>query len=167
MLSRFHTDRPGRSSCPRHSGAPRGRHSEAGLTLIECMLAVGIASIISLSTLSAISFARTVNELELERTRAHELVCQALEIERFELFTWTMADTVQTIWDNATPDDSSDDTTGTLSVIVRDPATGVTLTSAPDPAVMVEIEATLSWHPRVGRLSGKTLSESVVSMKVP
>jgi len=131
------------------------------------MFAVGIASIISLSTLSAIDFARTVNELELERSRAHEIVCQALEVERFELFTWTSANSTQTIWDNATPDNISDDTTGTLSVIVRDPATGAMLTSAPSPAVVVEIEASLSWHPRVGRLSGKTLTESVVTYKVP
>ena len=139
----------------------------AGFTLVECLIASAIAAISFLATLYILAFARIHNEMEQERTRAHQIVCQKLEIERYQLFTWTHAQSEQTIWDNGTPDDTSDDTVGTLELIVKHPETCEVLTSAPDPAVLVEIEATLTWTVRGGRLSGKVLRETTMTYKAP
>ena len=131
------------------------------------MFATAIASLGILGTLSLLAYARIHNEVEQERARAHQIVCQKLDIERYQLFTWTQSNSEQTIWDNGTPDDPDDDTVGTLEMIVRNPQTGEVLSAAPNPSVLLEIEATLSWHPRGGRLSTKTLRETVMTYKAP
>ncbi|MFW6255983.1 MAG: type II secretion system protein [Candidatus Sumerlaeota bacterium] len=143
------------------------RRHQSGFTLVECIIAVAICSILFLATLSALNFARVHNELEQERNRAHQIVCQYMEEERFRLFSWTQSESEQTIWDNGTPENTEDDTIGTLEVEVRDPETGAVLTMAPNPARMVEIEVALSWEPRVARLKSKTLRESAVILKSP
>jgi type II secretory pathway pseudopilin PulG len=137
-------------------------------TLIECVFAMGICSVIALSTLSALSFAREKNELEQERTRAHQIVTQWLEVNRFNLFTWTSTQAPQVLWANSTAT-TSDDTNGTLEVVVTNPADGTILTSStmPNPAVMVQIEATMTWHPRGSLGSGRTLRETVMTYKAP
>jgi len=138
-----------------------------GFTLIESLIASAIATLCILVILSLLGFLRMHNELEQERNRAFEIVCQALDLERHQLFSWTQSRTVQTIWDNGTPTDSSDDTLGNLEVIVKNPKTGEVLTSPPDPAILVEIEATLSWKHRGPRLEGKDMRETVMTYKVP
>jgi prepilin-type N-terminal cleavage/methylation domain-containing protein len=141
--------------------------TRCGVTLIECIIAMTITALIMISTLTLLGFARMQNELEQERTRAHQIICQTLDIERYKLFTWTQSMSQQTIWDNGTSDDSSDDTLGTLEVIVRDPKTGQTLSAAPDPATLVEIEATITWTHRGPRLEGKSMRETVITYKAP
>ena len=146
--------------------------TKRGFTLVECLIASAIAGVSVLATLSLLGAARLNNELEQQRSRAHQIVCQAIEIERYKLFTWTESKKVVTIWDNGTPDNTEDDTEGLLAVIVRDPKTGNVLSSAPDPATMVEIEAALMWRPRGTRLDrgaeqGKWFKESVMTYKVP
>jgi len=138
-----------------------------GFTVVEAMAASAIASLAILSTLSLLGFIRMHNELEQERTRAHQIVCQALEVERYRLFTWTKSDSEQTIWDNGTPQDPSDDTVGTLEVVVSDPSTGQVLTQAPNPARLLMIEATLTWQSRASRVSDKIMRESVMTYKAP
>ncbi|HUT26293.1 MAG TPA: hypothetical protein VM492_18335 [Sumerlaeia bacterium] len=137
-----------------------------GFSLIECLFAVGVAAVVFLSTLALLGFARLHNANEQERTRAHEIVCQHVEVERHKLFTWTASARNQTVWDNGTPDNLTDDTIGVLEVIVRDPATGASFTSAPNPAQLVEIEATITWHPR-GRMAGKILRETAIVYDAP
>lgn len=137
------------------------------MTLVECMIAVAIAAILVLATLSALAFARVQNSFAQERVRAHQIVSQKLEIERYHLFTWTGTGSQQTIWDNQTPGDTSDDTIGTLEIEVRDAATGAVYTSAPNPATLLEIEATLTWNPRGPRLGNKTFRESAITYKAP
>jgi type II secretory pathway pseudopilin PulG len=136
-------------------------------TLIECVLAVGVCSVVALATLSGLSFARTKNELEQERTRAHQIVTQWLEVNRFQLFTWTSTEAPQVLWSNNSGA-AQDDTNGTLEVVVTNPLDGSTVTSStmPNPAVMVQIEATLTWHPR-GMNSNRTLRETVMTYKAP
>jgi Tfp pilus assembly protein PilV len=95
-----------------------------GFTLVECLLALVLATLIFTATLSMLGFARSHNQVEQERCRAHQIVCQALETERFNLFPKTQSDSIVTVWDNGTPADPSDDTTGELDITVRDPATG-------------------------------------------
>ena len=118
-------------------------------------------------TITLLTFARSQNEREQERLRAHQIVSEALELERYQLFTWTQSQTTRMIWDNATPDNPDDDTTGQLEVIVTDPETGAVLTTAPDPARLVVVEATVSWTPRGARFAGETLRETVMTFKVP
>jgi Tfp pilus assembly protein PilE len=138
-----------------------------GVTIIESVIAAAIASIAMLGVMTFLGYARMHNEIEQERSRAHELVCQALEIERYKLFTWTQTQSQKTIWDSGTPDDYSDDTIGTLEIIVRNPKTNQVLSQAPDPATLVEIEATLTWNYRGGSASGKVLHETVMTYKAP
>jgi hypothetical protein len=106
------------------------------------------------------------NEIEQERTRAIQIICQKMDVETFHLFTWTKTDSTVTIWDNGTPSDPNDDTKGTLEVIVRDPDTKAVLTQAPNPARLVEIEVTLRWKHR-GPRPVELLQETVITCKVP
>ncbi|HBF33246.1 TPA: hypothetical protein DDW35_01655 [Candidatus Sumerlaeota bacterium] len=137
-------------------------------TLIECVFALGICSVIAVATLSSLTFARAKNELEQERTRAHQIVTQWLEVNRFNLFTWTSTLSPQVLWGNNSSA-TGDDTNGTLEVVVTNPLDGTILTSStmPNPAVMVQIEATLTWHPRGAMGSGRTLHETVMTYKAP
>ncbi|MFC1601708.1 prepilin-type N-terminal cleavage/methylation domain-containing protein [Candidatus Sumerlaeota bacterium] len=140
----------------------------AGFNLLEVMVAVAVLGICFLGTLSVLAFARLQNELEQQRTRAHQIVSQALEIEAYELFTYSSTVVETTIWDNGTPDDPSDDTMGWLVVIVSNPDTGEILFTAPDPAIMVQIEATVLWYPQGTRMANsKFLQESVITCKAP
>jgi prepilin-type N-terminal cleavage/methylation domain-containing protein len=139
----------------------------AGFTLIECLLALVLATLIFTATLSALGFARAHNQVEQERCRAHQIVCQALETERFNLFPKPQSGSIVTVWDNGTPTDPADDTTGELDITVRNPATGATLAKAPDPAILIEIEATLTWHPRAARWKPREMHETVITYKAP
>lgn len=131
------------------------------------MIAVAIASVLFLATLSALSFARVINAVEQERSRAHQIVCQALDQESAKLFTWTASNSQQTIWDNNTPDNTADDTIGALDVRVTDVRTGTQITTVTLGDELVQVEATLTWSPRLSRLSHKTLRESVMTYKAP
>jgi len=137
-----------------------------GFSLIECLIASGIAALAIIATLSLILYVRMSNEIEQERTRAIQIICQKLDVETFHLFTWTKTDSTVTIWDNGTPSDPNDDTKGTLEVVVRDPDTRTVLTQAPNPARLVEIEVTLRWKHR-GPRPVELLQETVITCKTP
>lgn len=143
------------------------RKHNAGFTIVETVIASAIAAFSIMATLSLLTFARLVNEIEQERARAHQIVCQKLEIERYQLFTWTQTGSEVTIWDNGTPDNETDDTKGLLEIVVTDPATGAVLLAAPDPAVVIQIEATLTWRVRGGRPAEKDLRETAITYKAP
>jgi len=131
------------------------------------MIALAIGAMVIMATLSLLIFARTHSQREQERLRAHQIVAEILELERFQLFTWTQSQSTRIVWDNGTPDDLSDDTTGQLQVIVTDPATGAVLTAAPEPAKIVAIEATLTWTPRGSRRANEIVRETVMTLKAP
>ena len=135
-------------------------------TLVECMIAVAIVAIGPLSILSILAWVRLHNDLEQERSRAHQIVSEAMENLRLELYTCLTAGDTVTVWDNGTPDITSDDTIGNLEVIIFDPETNALLEKAPDHAKRVGVEVTLSWNPR-GRLSGKTYRETVMTYLSP
>jgi type II secretory pathway pseudopilin PulG len=143
------------------------RRNGTGFTLIEAVIASGIATFAILTILYLLAFLRLHNELEQETNRAFQIVTQAMDLERYQLFSWAQSYTVQTIWDNGTPTDPSDDTVGNLEIIVKDPKTGNVLTSPPDPAVLVQIEAILTWTPRGPRLAKKLMRETAMSYIVP
>ena len=144
------------------------RRTRSGFTLVECVIASAITAVAFLGTLYCLGLARMHNALEQERARAHQIVCQTLEIERYKLFTWSETDRVRTIWDNGTPENPNDDIQGVLDVIVRDSATGAELHKG-DPIsweMLMEIEATIEWSPP-GRRSDKILRETAMTYKAP
>ncbi len=138
-----------------------------GFSLVEALIASGIAGIAILSTLSLLAFSRLHNEIEQERSRAHQIVSELLEVETYKLFTWTQTHTETTIWNNGTPDDTTDDTVGTVEIVIRDAQDGTVLSSIPLPARMVEIEATITWKHRGSKIPNKTLHETVMTYKSP
>ena len=143
------------------------RRPRQAFSLIECMFSVAIVAIVFLGTLSLLGFAQMHNAHEQERTRAHEIVSQYLEVERHKLFTWTASAQEQTVWDNGTVDDTSDDTIGILRLIVRDPATGTIFAMAPNPAQIVELEAIIVWRPRGRMAKTKVMHESAITYDSP
>lgn len=138
----------------------------AAFTIVEIMMASLIALVAITATLNLLFYARTNNELEQERTRAFQIISQKLDVETYKLFTWTQSDAQVTIWDNATPDDPNDDTRGLMEIIVRDPDTRQVLNAVPNPARMVEVEATIRWKHR-GPRPNRLMSETVITTKVP
>ena len=157
-------------SIPRRWKAGTARFSTlrrpAGFSLVELLIAVAIAAFGILSTLSLLIFDQAQNDQEQQRARAHQIVCEEMERVRHELFSRVTSGTEVTVWDNGTPDDATDDTQGTMEVVISDPATGAELTAAPVPAVIVRAEVTLTWNP-AGRMSGKTLRETAMTCLVP
>lgn len=137
----------------------------AGFSLIESMIATAILSLGFLGTVSLITFARVQNDLEQERARAHQIVTEKLEEIQRDLYTFLTPGSEVTIWDNGTPDNSSDDTTGQLEVVARD-SDGNTVAVAPNPAIRLVVEVTLTWNPR-GRLAGKTMRETAMTYIAP
>jgi prepilin-type N-terminal cleavage/methylation domain-containing protein len=142
--------------------------SSRGFSLVECLIASAIAALAIIATLSLILYVRMSNEIEQERTRAIQIICQRLDEETFHLFTWTKADSIVTIWDNGTPNDPNDDTKGTLEVIVRDPddPTNVFTNATQTAGRLVEIEVTLRWKHR-GPRPVELLQETVITCKAP
>lgn len=145
---------------------PRLNHRTTGFTLVEAMIAMSIAALGATSTLTMLTMERVGNSMEQERSRAHQMVSEELERVRLELYPRITAASQVTVWDNGTPNDTSDDTLGTKEVVFKNPETGATLAAAPVPAKRVQVEVTLTWHPR-GRLHGKTMHESIVSYIAP
>jgi prepilin-type N-terminal cleavage/methylation domain-containing protein len=135
-----------------------------GFTLIEAVITVLIVAMGCIGALSLIQFLRLQNVLAQERARAHQIVCEEMDRQRHELFPQITGGTTVTVWDNGTPDDPTDDTMGTIEVIVRD--TDGNLLPAVVGNRRVQVEVTLTWNPR-GRLSNKTYHETVMTYIAP
>jgi prepilin-type N-terminal cleavage/methylation domain-containing protein len=136
-----------------------------GFSLIEAMIAVIIAAIAVIGGFQLIIFTRVQNALEQERARAQQVVSEELERVRHTLYPRITGGKTLTVWDNGSPGDTTDDTIGTLEVIVRDPD-GNQLFAAPVPAVRVTVEVTLSWNSRA-RLKTHTFRETMMTYIAP
>lgn len=136
-----------------------------GFTIVEAMITVLIITAASIGGIEMVVFVRTQNTLEQERSRAQQIVSSEMERLRHELYTHITGGSTVTVWDNGTPADTTDDTIGTLEVIVHDPD-GNLLTEAPVPSVAVKVEVTLTWNPR-GRRHGSTFKETVMTYIAP
>lgn len=137
----------------------------SGFTLIEALIAIIIATLGAISTLSLLAFTRLHNEEEQERSRAHQMVSQKMEEIRYELYTAITPGEDVVLWDNGTPADTTDDTPGVMTVTMWD-ADGNELTAAPTQAQRIQVEVTLTWNPR-GRRADQTLRESVMTYIAP
>lgn len=137
-----------------------------GYSLVEMVIAVIVVMLGSAGIISLLSFNHLQNMLEQERNAAHQLVLEEMEQFRSTLYTHLQGSSREvTVWDAGTPD-VADDTLGTMEVQMRDAISGAVLASAPIPAKQLQVEVTLTWHPR-GRLSGKTYRESVMTHLTP
>jgi prepilin-type N-terminal cleavage/methylation domain-containing protein len=136
-----------------------------GFTLVEAAIGIVIVSIGAIATLTLLMFTRLHNAEQQERARAHQIVSQEMEQRHADLYTNLTPGTTVTIWDNGTPDDTTDDTVGTLFIYVRD-ADGNLITQTPIPWERVEVEVTLAWNGR-GRRAGIELRESLVTYMSP
>lgn len=137
----------------------------SGFTLVEALIAIIIATLGAISTLTLLAFTRLHNEEEQERSRAHQMVSQKMEEIRYELYTAITPGEDVVLWDNGTTDDTTDDTPGVLTVKMWD-ADGNELAAAPVEAQRIQVEVTLSWNPR-GRRAEQTLQESVMTYIAP
>ncbi len=152
----------------RHERVHMNRYPSAtrrAFSLIEALVTILIITAASIGGIEMAIFIRTQNTMEQERLRAHQIVCSEMERLRSNLYTHITGGSTVTVWDNGTPDDTSDDTIGILEVVVRD-KTGALLTAAPVPAVAVRVEVTLTWNPR-GRRHGSTFRETVMTWIAP
>lgn len=136
-----------------------------GFSLIEALIAVIVVTMGSIATIQLLAATHVQSELDEERARAHQLISEELEQIRSELFARLRPIEAVTMWDSGTPDILEDDTVGTMAVVMRD-VNGNVLTGPPTTSERIEVEITLSWTPR-GRLSGKTLSETLMTYITP
>jgi Tfp pilus assembly protein PilV len=141
------------------------RRAPFAFTLVETMFAVFIVSITFTASMSLIGYIRMQSTLDQERARAHQIVVGEMERVRFELYTRVTGGDQITVWDNGTPDDNTDDTVGTLEVIMRK-LDGSQIITAPIPAEAVQIEVALTWNPR-GRIAGRVLRQSMMTYIAP
>lgn len=142
----------------------RGR-LQRGIALIEALIAVIIVTLGAVSTLSLLMFSRMHNAQEQERARAHQIATERMDRVLNELFPTIVSEEEITVWDNGTPDDTSDDTEGTISVFLRDVA-GNSISFTPTPWERVQMEVTVTWRPR-GRRGDIELQESLVTYTAP
>ena len=120
-----------------------GGGARIGFSLIETMIAILIVTLGSISTISMLTATHIQNDMSQERARAHQMVSGEMERVRLELFPRANPGQQVTVWDNGTPDDESDDSVGTLEVVMRD-INGTELTAPPIPARRVQVEVTLT-----------------------
>ncbi len=133
---------------------------------MECLFALAISSLSFMATASLLFYTKFHNEIEQQRARAHQIVTERLEIERFQLFTWTQTGDQVTVWDNNTPDNPDDDTVGSIFIVVRNALTDEILTVAPShPAFLVQVEATLIWAPKTR--PNRIMRETAMTFKSP
>ena len=123
-----------------------------GFTLIEATFAVMIVGLVFTATISMTTSAFLYNDLEQERSRAHQIVSEKLEEIQRDLYTYISPGRQVTVWNNGTPENPDDDTIGCMIVQARDGG-GNLVVAAPVPAVGLTVEVTLAWNPR-GRLGG-------------
>lgn len=136
-----------------------------GFVLVEALIAIVIVTLASVATLSLLMFTRMHNAQEQERTRAHQIATERMDRVLQELFPTVVAGEQLTVWDNGTPDDDSDDTEGTIEVILRD-VDGNLINFTPTPWERVEVEVTVSWNPR-GRRGDIEVRESIKTYMAP
>lgn len=164
QLTQPKEEQPHRVAELRRRGSIAPRNGQ-GFTLIEALIAMSILAFGFIATVTLITSTQVNNSMEQERARAHQIVSEEMEQVRHNLYTRITPGRQITVWDNGTPDDTLDDTTGNLTVTIRDPS-GVELAAPPVPATRVEVEVTVDWNPR-GRLAGKTLRETVMTYLSP
>lgn len=145
-------------------------HHRAAFTLIEAMLSTLVVAVMGGGILVMWPAMAKLNTLEQERANAFQLACQQLEANvKLPNFPNIASSQTVMVWDNGTPNNTTDDTNGTIDVIVRDAKTGAQITTTPGtlgPTLWYRVEVTVSWHPR-GTLHGKTMRETVMTYVVP
>lgn len=139
--------------------------SRTGFTLLEAVMAMVIVTLAAVATLSTLMFNRAHSSEEQERARAHQIVCERMDTVLHELFPKAESGEEVQVWDNGTPGDTTDDTNGLLSVVLRD-VSGDEISTTPTPWERVQVEVTLTWSPR-GRRGNVELRESVMSFMAP
>lgn len=137
----------------------------AGFVLVEALIAIVLVSLASVSTLTLLMFARSHNAQEQERARAHQIATERMDRLLHELFPKVEGGETITVWDNGTPDDSTDDTQGIISVSLRD-VNGNSIVATPTPWERVEMEVTVTWRPR-GRRGDIEVRESIMTYVAP
>lgn len=139
-------------------------------TLVEAMISVMVVAVLGGGILVMWPAIAQLNTLEQERAYAFQLACQQMEASvMVPDFPRIANHQTALVWDNGTPNNPADDTTGTVDVIVRDAKTGALIPTTPgtlNPNLWYRVEVTVSWHPR-GTLSGKMLRETVMTYVVP
>ena len=76
---------------------------QQGFTLIELMIVVAITALGLVAAMRLLMYAYLKNDLEQERARAHQVVCEEMEWLRHELYTRITGGRTVTVWDNGTP----------------------------------------------------------------
>lgn len=142
------------------------RGGRRAFSLIEALITVVVVFISFTSVLTLLMFDNICSNYEQERARAYQIVSDQMEQIRMTLYTRITTGRTVTVWDNGTPGNPNDDTSGTLEVTVRDPKTGQLLTAAPVPAIRVQVEVSLSWRAR-GGLQRRTMHETMMTYIAP
>lgn len=136
-----------------------------GFTLVEALISIVIITLMSITTLTLLMFTRMHNAHEQERARAHQIATERMDRILHELFPTVEAGEDITVWDNGTPDDTSDDTQGVVSVSLWD-VDGNPINFTPTPWERVEVEVTVTWNLR-GRRAGVEARESIKTYMAP
>gem|GEM_PF-1017209 len=158
-------------SFTRRAARGRRRPDRRGFSLVEVMISVGIVALVFVATLSMLTFAHTMDALEQERARAHQIVVEKIEEIDSLLYSYVRADESVTVWDNGTPNNAADDTPGCLTIQAALSDGTVIETPTPVPAEgtppeRVTITITLRWQAR-GVLGGERLEDPCESVDNP
>jgi hypothetical protein len=150
----------------------RGQHRRRAVSLAEVLIALLLASIMVTGALQLLQFNQIYQMKEEMRASAVDALSHEMEILKHEfIYNLEPYSKGVTLYDNRTPNDRTDDTTGTLRVRFLDRSGSVLGTAADILSTArtegrVEVNMRVTWSGR-GRFSGVFYHERMGGYVIP
>ena len=149
------------------------RTKETGFTLVEVMFTIVIAAIVSLATISSLSWSLQFQALQQQRAGAVTILQREMEELRQQLHPNLIGTHEEWLDDNRTPDNPSDDIQCELTMTLYH-ADGTPFTTGEEPTSheRITVELTLTWTPpgkfqHANGGEGKQMHETLMTTLVP
>ncbi|MEQ8822192.1 MAG: type II secretion system protein [Sumerlaeia bacterium] len=147
--------------------APR----QQAFTLVEALITMFIVAFIGMGVMASMMYGMYLQQSIRERNGAQRVAAETLESAKRQLFQNLERQVFQdVVIDNrGTPDEASDDVTGTVSLrFYTEDGTEVGVTGRPIPLdrSMLEVRATVAWQPS-GRMSSRPQQISISTLMAP
>ena len=136
------------------------------VTLMEIAVTIFLVTLIGCGIICSLMYCRRYSQMERERSGSMRAAARKMEELKRTLFAQLEPGTESVVIDdNRTPQDTSDDVHGTLTVTFKS-KDGTVLNTWPPDDNRIRVEIDVTWHP-AGSLSRKTLRQRLYSYLTP
>lgn len=147
---------------------PRRKFRVPGFTLVEVVITVAIAAVLSIATIGILTFCVRYQTLEQQRSAAVLAAQREIEQLRNRMYPSLEAQTRDITLDaNRTPDDAGDDLSAVLELdLYHKDGSAFTAGERPSSTDRLVAEVTVTWSPS-GNMNSRTFSESLMTILTP